>query len=82
MKAKVLKLTGTRGIMVRRNFYVEVIIGIKTKDETNLEPIFINIKCGPDKMLGKMVLISKFEVAKYPMDDSRDIIITNDLELI
>lgn len=83
MIGKALKFSGKKGIKINKNFYVELVVNSGTEDEPNLVYIYVNIKCGPDNMLGKEISIpiSKDSFVKLPLEDNKMLIFVDDVKL-
>ena len=80
MIAKALKFSGKKGIKINKDFYVELVVNSGTEDEPNLVYIYVNIKCGPDNMLGKDISISMSNES-FIKKDNKTIIVIDDVKL-
>lgn len=83
MIAKALRLTGEKGIRIKDGFYVGVIVNSGTEEEPNEVLIYMNIKSRPDNLIGEEISIgiSYDSFVKYPMEDNRTIIISDDVKI-
>lgn len=81
MIAKALRLG--KGIRLQKSSYIEIILDSGTEEYPNLVHIYINIKCEPEKFLGKEVSIpiNIRSFIKSPMGDNKTIIISDEMKL-
>lgn len=69
-----------KGVMINGIPYVTVILN---SVENDLDCVYINIKCNPDKMLGKEVnvLINKDCFIQSPIEENKKIFLADDVKL-